>query len=263
MFGYVTADSTSLSKTAKSDYKAAYCGVCRALADRYGAFARFILSFDTTFLSIVLSALSDKADCTETRCPYHLGSKRRCLSGDIADYAADVTVLLAYHNLQDDVNDSASLRAKIFSRMLSKQYKKAEKHQPELSEKIKASLSKLSDAEKKCASDPDLPADIFGTLLGDVFAYEESAREFGFHLGRFIYLCDAACDFKSDIKHGRYNPFFTYRTADFEVILISVINDCLDSYEALPVKYYTELIENVLTRGIWLKYNLKYKRKNK
>lgn len=263
MFGYVTADHTSLSKTAKADYKAAYCGVCRALAKRYGAFARFMLSFDTTFLSIVLWSLSDNIACTAARCPYHPFSKRRCISGDIADYAADVTVLLTCLNLEDDINDNGSVRAKLLLRVLAKPFEKAKEYRPELTFKIKTQLAKLSNAEKACASNPDTPADIFGTLLGEVFAYDPRAQKFGFHLGRFIYLCDAACDFKSDIKHGRYNPFFTYRTSEFEGILISVITDCLDSYDTLPVKYNNELIENVLTRGIWLKFNLKYKRKNK
>ena len=263
MFGYVTADMTALSKQAKSDYKSAYCGVCRALAKRYGARARFILSFDTTFLATVLTALDGGCSCKNARCPYHFGRKRRCMNSDIAAYAADVNVILAYLNLIDDVNDSGSKKAKLACKILKNDYKKASARLPELDKKIKAGLLELSKAEAAGESDPFVTADIFGRLLADVFSYNPKATEFGYHLGRFIYLCDAACDFKGDLKHGRYNPFYTYRASEFEGVLVSIINDTLDSYDKMAVKCYNELIENVLTRGIWLKFNLKYKRKNK
>lgn len=89
MFGYVSADIRSLSKEGRREYKSYYCGLCRALSARYGAPARWLLNFETVFLFIILSAAEEKnAECTAARCPYLFGKKRRCVSGEIADYAA-------------------------------------------------------------------------------------------------------------------------------------------------------------------------------
>jgi hypothetical protein len=131
----------------------------------------------------------------------------------------------------------------------------AKKRRPELTDDIYDSLALLSNAERDGVCDPDIPADIFGRLLGRVFAYDESLYQFGYTLGRFIYLCDAVCDFKSDIKHKRYNPLVRARRSDFENMLVFEMNRCLDEYEKLGIE--SELLENVLTDGIWLKYRLK------
>lgn len=253
MFGHVTANVQTLSKQGLREYKQYYCGLCRALSKRYGALARFMLSFDTTFLFIVLSAAADGTECTLARCPYHLGQKRRCVKGDVADYAADVTVILAYLNIKDDVEDEKTLRSRLLERLFRGAYNKARAARPELCEKVLAELKKLSDAEKRDEHNADIPAACFGRLLGEVFAYSQNAYEFGYALGRFIYLCDAVCDFKSDLKHGRYNPLTGGRMSGFEGILAGELNACCKEYEKLGAKRSQDIIENVLYDGIWLK----------
>ena len=58
----------------------------------------------------------------------------------------------------------------------------------------------------------DAPAEAFGGLLGEVLSYgledgkRRIAREIGFHVGKWIYLVDAADDYEEDIRRGRYNP---------------------------------------------------------
>jgi hypothetical protein len=60
---------------------------------------------------------------------------------------------------------------------------------------------------------PDEAAEAFGKTLSLCLAYglpEKSARiakEIGRHIGRAVYLADAACDFRKDKKNDSYNPF--------------------------------------------------------
>ena len=49
MFGYVMADADRLSDKDAARYRAAYCGVCHSLSERF-AIGRLLLSFDMAFL---------------------------------------------------------------------------------------------------------------------------------------------------------------------------------------------------------------------
>lgn len=106
-------------RTAEASISSYYCGLCRALAARYRRCrARWLLSFDTVFAFIILSALEENPpQCKNSRCPYHFGQKRSCYFSEIADYAADITVILAYLNIKDDIADVGALRARMAERL--------------------------------------------------------------------------------------------------------------------------------------------------
>ena len=57
MFGYVMVNWETLSQEERKRFRAYYCGLCRALGNRYGATGRLALSFDMTFLAALLSSL--------------------------------------------------------------------------------------------------------------------------------------------------------------------------------------------------------------
>ncbi len=247
-----------MSADAKKEYKSAYCGLCRVLAKRYGAKARFLVSFDTTFLLTVLSAISEEIKCENCRCPYHFGRKRLCMTGTASEYAADVTVLLACLKFDDDIKDDKSIKAKIFKKLFEKEYKKATENQKKLHGKLVSLLSELELEEKKGQQDANVPAGIFGNILSEVFSQNEALRQFGFYLGRFIYLCDAVCDFKKDLKRKRYNPLTCYRLSDVENMLVFNIDKCIECIEDIGLQ--NEVINNVLRYGAWLRYSIKHKR---
>lgn len=54
MFGYVLPSAQRLSGEDEARFRAAYCGLCRVLGERYGLAARFILNYDFTFLALLL-----------------------------------------------------------------------------------------------------------------------------------------------------------------------------------------------------------------
>ena len=57
MFGYVMPRMEDLTQEERERYHAAYCGVCRALGERFGQRCRVALTYDMTFLALLLGSL--------------------------------------------------------------------------------------------------------------------------------------------------------------------------------------------------------------
>ena len=84
---------------------------------------------------------------------------------------------------------------------------------PDIAEIIREKLCAIGELEREKTASVDMPGELFGELLGEVFAYGLSerdaliCREFGKSLGRFIYAADAAEDYEDDRVSGKYNPY--------------------------------------------------------
>ena len=72
MFGYVTVNKEELRIKEWNRYHAYYCGLCHALKETAGVKARMTVSYDMTFLAMLLD---DLYDCEKTegqsRCVVH------------------------------------------------------------------------------------------------------------------------------------------------------------------------------------------------
>ena len=249
MFGYAIPKIKELSPPARERYYACYCGLCRALARRYGAAARLLLNYDTTLLTVMSGG--EKSVC---RCPYKLGKRYDCVSGEGADFAADATVLLSYLKFEDDRLDDRSARAAALMRAYRGADEKAKKRRPETEALIKERLYELSEMERDGENDPELPAQTFGKLLAALFAGCES---FAQALGEAIYVTDAACDRKSDIKRKRYNPFVRFSAAQVDGIVSVYFARCERELAALTLDPITrEIAESVVYGGLRMKYDI-------
>ncbi len=267
MFGFIVANPGKLSEEQRLRYKSVYCGVCENLGSGRGFRYRMALTYDLAFLALVLSSVTGKRYFERTvRCPVHPMKKRLLSLNEFTEYAADMNIALAYYKFIDDKNDDNSVSASIKSGIFEKEAKRILEKYPVQCESIEGCLAKLQEIEKADVLIPDIPAAVFGELLGGIFALQElpCARElyeFGFALGKFIYILDAAVDLKSDIKKKRYNPLVRYSFADTENILDMLMGECVEKYNALPVKQDREIIENILFSGVWMKYRPKKERK--
>ena len=105
MFGYVRPPLEILPQEEADRFRRAYCGLCHTLGERYGPAARMILNYDFTYLAILLSDPEEAAPC-----------RRRCVSSPVRlrayqpataalELAADESVILAYWQLRDGVED--------------------------------------------------------------------------------------------------------------------------------------------------------------
>ena len=132
MFGFVVASLGTVSDEEKARYQALYCGLCRTLRDRYGQVSRLTLTYDLTFYLMLCNALHEPPEEEGAlRCPAHPTRVRSYARSRFADYAADLTVALAYHKCLDDWHDDRALRAKAAERLLAGSYAKAHERIPE------------------------------------------------------------------------------------------------------------------------------------
>lgn len=87
---------------------------------------------------------------------------------------------------------------------------------PEANVTIAEGLAELAEMERSGEATPDSCADISGRMtavvasLGLSGAQRDIMYEAAFHIGRWIYLADAVCDYPEDMRRGRFNPFFSY-----------------------------------------------------
>lgn len=218
MFGYIQPDKAQLRLWEYEQYRALYCGLCRSLGKHTGALSRMTLNYDYVFLAMIRSAmLGITPEIKPSRCALHPTKKRAIACDDKAlEYCAKVSAMLTYYKIRDDIADSRGLKrlAAMAAEPLCKAPVKKLTELSALCEKINEYLTELSALENsKCAS-VDEPAELFGSVMGEIFAFgldndatSRIAREIGRHTGRYIYLADALDDIEKDIKHNTYNPF--------------------------------------------------------
>ena len=69
MFGYVTAYKPELKMKDFYKYKAYYCGLCKVLREKHGFLGQLTLTYDMTFLVILLHSLYESdMNFEEHRC---------------------------------------------------------------------------------------------------------------------------------------------------------------------------------------------------
>ncbi|MBE6679311.1 MAG: hypothetical protein E7598_02170 [Ruminococcaceae bacterium] len=216
MFGYVRAQREDLTVRQDMFYRAAYCGLCKQMGKCTGQCSRLSLSYDMVFLYLVrMAILGKKAATKKGICLLHPFKKRLIVKGDEElEYAARVSALLTYGKICDDLADEKGFK-RFVKKLIKPFFAKAKKRADldTLYQLIEEKLCELSAIEAANNESVDAPAEVFGKLLSDVFAFglegdrETLAREIGFRTGRFIYAVDAADDIAEDKEKGTYNPF--------------------------------------------------------
>lgn len=266
MFGFVVADAGALSEKEKERYRAVYCGLCLALRDRYGQLSRACLTYDLTFFVLLCNSLHKPAETQgASHCMMHPtpAAPRPWARSAWTDYAADLSVALAYHKVLDDVADDGDLKARAAERLLAGAYEQARTRIPEQCAEIERTMAVIRAIEQGgAADDPDAAAHEFGRMLGRLFARDQgfwtaAMEELGCGLGRFIYLMDAAVDFDDDAASGSYNPFVALGS-DAEAVratLALAAADAAAPYERLPLVQDAHLMDSILYSGVWAQFN--------
>lgn len=221
MFGYVRPQIPSLRVREYEWYRAVYCGLCRAMGSVSGQASRIMLSYDFTFLALVRLIFSDtEARFARHRCIAHpLHTRLMAEEHPALAYTAAAAAVLAEAKRADDIADetgTARLKPMLLSPLTGTMVRCAAKREPDtaaLLPLVQSHLGRLSALEKTGCASPDEAAQVFGDLLGDLFAHGLTgsaaavSRSIGAGTGRFLYLCDAMDDLAEDIQKGRYNPF--------------------------------------------------------
>lgn len=269
MFGFVAANLRLLSEEQRNRYNACYCGLCHSLRERHGGLARLTLTYDMTFLILVLESLYEpQENSAEARCPAHPMKPRAYWQSEISDYAADMNMALAYLNCMDDWHDDFSLLSLGEAQLMKKSYEDVKKRYPRQCKAMEKSIAELSEIEKSYKPMPDEASRCFGSLMAELFVYKEGwledyLRGLGMALGQFIYIMDACIDLKDDKRYYKYNPLKElYGRADemerFRDILQMLMGDCVKNFEMLPIVQDADLIRSILCFGVWTQFNRHY-----
>ncbi len=269
MFGFVTASLKELSPEEKKRYCAVYCGICRRIRSRAGQLARMNLSYDMTFLALLLMSLYEPQEQGGDRaCLLHPGKHRPWVDSPYIQYAADMNIALAYYNCLDDWQDDKKLSRKWMANRLSPYLPEISAQYPRQCQAIEGCIAALSELEKSNCPNPDEPAGCFGQLMAELMVFEEDLwadklRQLGMALGRFIYLADAAVDYPKDSRQHKYNPYIAMNIGAnwqrWEEYLILTMAQCTKCFEMLPLVQDKPLLDNILYSGVWT--NFKQKRK--
>lgn len=269
MFGFVAANTALLGKAQSARYKACYCGLCHALNEKYGFAAKLALTYDMTFLVMLLNSLYEPAEYhAEAKCSVHPIKPQGYWQSEISYYAADMNVLLAYLNCRDDWKDDADFLKLAEARALKSAYLEICEKYPRQTAAIKEGMRRLDEIEKSRELLPDAASAAFGMIMAEVFVWREdrwskTLRKLGMSLGQFIYIMDACIDLKDDKRYYKYNPMTElYGRLDeeeyFRDILLMLIADCVKSFDALPIVQDADILKNILCFGVWNKFNRHY-----
>lgn len=269
MFGFVTANASELTKEEKLRYQQVYCGICRQIRNRSSQLSRLGLSYDMAFLALLLMSLYEPDEETGSRaCGLHPMRPRSWVDNEYIAYAADMNVALAYYKAADDWQDDKKLSAAVLRRIFGAELDTIRQRWPRQCRAIEDCMEQLSALERENCQNPDLPAGCFGQLMGELLVYREDLwaphlRQMGMALGRFIYLADAAADYRRDKRRNKYNPFLAQGKGEdraaWEQYLLLTMGRCTQAFEMLPLVQDKKLLDNILYSGVWV--NFKRKRK--
>jgi len=220
MFGYIKTFKPDLTIAEFETYRGVYCSLCQTLGKRYGFAARMTLSYDFTFLALLIMALKEeKVTFRQGRCPFNPTKKRvMChhVENEALEFAADTAVLLAYHKLTDTIADERffkRLKARVSRWFIKRDYHKACKRRPQEAQAVTEYIDAQMKVEKAKNASVDAAAEPTAKLLAKLLCSQTShvdvgiMERFGYCLGRFVYLADAADDIADDMESGNYNPY--------------------------------------------------------
>jgi len=273
LFGYIRPYKPLLLMKDFQMYKDIYCSLCKRLGKDYGFLARFTLSYDCTFFSMIKMGLDGvcpqfkKGRCVVNplkRCSYCVGGQ------DALQMASALSVISVYYKIQDDIQDSGLFK-KILCYLIKPfaghWRKKAMKSFPQIENIVKNMTQQQWQIEKHKNSSIDVCAEPTAIMLRDLMvllAKGESEKlvfsQFGYFLGKWVYLIDAADDYNEDKINGGFNPFVN-RFADMEIlekdrllyingVLNDIVSHILSAYNLMDIRICNDILNNTLKDGI-------------
>ncbi len=270
MYGYIKPQTEELLVKDHRLYRAFYCGLCRSMRRQTGTLSALTLREEMLFLALCRTLYEeDETVLRRRRCPVH--PCRRVWMAEpqgALRYAARASAILAEAKNRDDRRDGtrrSRLRAFFLSPFFA--YGRRRARLPELTALVERSLFALFRCEAERAASVDRPASLFGETLAAVFSFDcvgeqkETLYRIGYHLGRLLYIADAAADRAKDRKSGDYNPYLLIYPSgadaaiceDVRASLRAELYELCEASAALPYEKHPRLrgiLENLLQYGL-------------
>lgn len=268
MFGYIRYDLPNLFVKDLTLYKAMYCGLCKGIAAACGQTARIGLTYDVTFLSVLLHNIAGiDVKIEHQNCFEHMVKKRPiAVVDELTRQLGALNTVLVYYKLTDDVadGDHGKARRVWFRRGM----KKAKRDYPEMVSLVERYMIEQEKTERERTASLDIAAEPSACLMRDLsrFLLSDKATDHTdglfYTLGKWIYLIDALDDIDKDQKKGSYNPFIlSYPNLSKKQLVqkygddITFLFDTLfyglrEHLEQIEFHFNRDLSDNVLLRGL-------------
>lgn len=284
MFGYVMPLKDELKIKEYNEFRSYYCGLCFHIKSSFGNFPRLFLNYDMTFLGLLLDSLSGDTTTTHNKkCLTNPVKKKPIVANcDALAYAAAMNISLVYFKLLDDVYDDKNIKSKAAASLLRLYTKKFDPKICEVNTVIQENLKNLSLMEnEKSFSSIDEICHPFSLIVAQMFkmypypipddnpSIREDLFQFGYALGKWIYLIDALDDLNIDMEKNKFNPLnylYNEKQLDYKQLLkeikdtvsFTILNcgyNCMLYLDKLPVTKNKSILENIITLGMMDKYN--------
>ncbi len=119
MFGYITINKAEMKFKEFDVYHSYYCGLCKVLRKRYGTAGQLSLSYDLTFLQMLLSGLYEPETMLGfCKCVAHPLERHEIRTNEITDYIADMNIVLAFYKCLDDWEDERKWTRLLYGKLL-------------------------------------------------------------------------------------------------------------------------------------------------
>lgn len=278
MFGYLRVQKSELLVREYEAYKSVYCGLCNQLGRDYSFLTRFILSYDCTFYAMLLMSL--KRSCKsfkDGRCKFNPLKKCKFAadSADCYSKASALSVISSYYKLKDDIADSGffkKIAACFLKPFFFRWHKKAAKNYPQIENTVSEMMAMQFNAEHSDNASIDSAAHPTAYMLANILSVEAENEadkriyyEFGYHLGRWVYLIDAADDYEDDIKHNSFNPFLSMKQDNIFDYMTRVLNQSLarayNAYNLIELTDFKGIFDNMMLYGFPSAQNTVMKKK--
>jgi hypothetical protein len=270
MFGHLPGPSMCYQKAA-SLYRAHFCGLGTSLHRHYGAWARWLVNRDSTFLTLLGSALAETPpQLCQTTCCNKLATPRALVADNaVLQYSAAVTICGLSAKLDDDAQDERGWRsnaARFGSKTLDTPIGDALGllHAMRFPvQDVRAWMAGQADIENRSASLHDCArptSAAYGEIVGHLAQVSGTPEakpllhQLGESLGFLIYAQDAWDDWARDKKRGQFNPLHAFpdltgrRAAVLPALEAALISLRL-AFDALPLRRNRDLLHAVLIEG--------------
>ena len=245
-------------------------GVRRQLYTEFGWYSCHLLRHNGVVFAILSDSLAGRtATCQRQRVPGTLCWRRMMCQTQGIRQAAQVEVLLGWHNLQDrrpdELRPAKRLRRALDRVLLRRAYERVVQQNPALErlfgqERDQAVVQMNLNAKNyNLAAEPmsNVYGALYSTLATDDPNQRKSMRYIGSCIGRVFYLLDKASRVEKDRKVGRYNVFLVNGINEKDAAMenaqrqaLAAANDLVRAYGMLDVKLNKSLIDNIMILGL-------------
>ncbi len=262
MFGYINIYKDELKVKDYNIFKSYYCGLCKALGKRYNQVVRLGLNYDFTFLAILADAMYDeKTETQNLGCIKSIGKKQTVVNNNAVDFCSDMSIILTYYKLLDDIRDDKSIKAALAIVPYFFAKRKLKGKYSDLIISVQNNLNELTTLEKEKSDSLDGAAHPFAQIMADMFELASpSLRIIGYNLGRYVYFADALDDMDSDLKKGNYNVLNIVHSYNGNVdenikdsirqSLYLTLGAIAAEYEKLPKFKNKDVLDNIIYIGV-------------